>query len=453
MICRSRCWWTRSSRLCAPSGSQGGAGSSSAGQLRELAAVLPAVGALAEVEAAPASGERHRVARAVRALLERLAAERPVALLLDDVQWADPASADVLALLLHRPPRGGVLLALAARAGRAPRLEAALAAAVQRRDAECCSSSARCRSRRRRRCCRGPARRRASVCTGRAAATRSTLQELARAADFGAAAGAAPGLAGVPRAVQAALAGEVAALPAEARRVLEGAAVVGDPFEVELAAVAAAVEEEAALAALDELLAAELVRPTSQPRRFRLSPSAGAPRGVRGGGRRLAAGARTPGRPRRWRRAARRRRSARTMSSAPPGRAIWPRSSCWRRRPRRPLLSRRRRRPGGGRRRCGCCPTAAEHDRRRLELLGAQGRALVSAGRPVEARDALRRVLAMLPADAAGERVRVVEALADLEALWLDNREEARRLLQAERDGARRRRPTAGRGADLRDGP
>jgi predicted ATPase len=105
-------------------------------QLGELAAVLPAVGPLATVEAVPASGERHRVARAVRALLERAGAERPLALLLDDVHWADPVSADVLALLLYRPPRGRVLLGLAARAGRAPGLESALAAAQQRRTAE-----------------------------------------------------------------------------------------------------------------------------------------------------------------------------------------------------------------------------------------------------------------------------------------------------------------------------
>ena len=98
-----------------------------AGVLRELPAVLPAVGVLAEVEPAALSGERHRVARAVRALLERAAAERPLALLLDDVHWADPASGDVLALLLHRLPHGRVLLALATRAGRAAELEGLLA--------------------------------------------------------------------------------------------------------------------------------------------------------------------------------------------------------------------------------------------------------------------------------------------------------------------------------------
>ena len=54
-----------------------------------------------------------------------------------------------------------------------------------------------------------------------------------------------------------------------ARRVLEGAAVAGDPFEPELAAAAAATSEAAAMDALDELLQLDLVRQTDVPRRFR----------------------------------------------------------------------------------------------------------------------------------------------------------------------------------------
>ncbi len=38
-------------------------------------------------------------------------------------------------------------------------------------------------------------------------------------------------------------------------------------------------------------------------------------------------------------------------------------------------------------------------------------------------------------ADAPSERVKVLEALTELEALWLDNPEEARRLLHAEQEG------------------
>jgi DNA-binding CsgD family transcriptional regulator/tetratricopeptide (TPR) repeat protein len=56
---------------------------------------------------------------------------------------------------------------------------------------------------------------------------------------------------------------------ADARLVLDGAAVAGDPFEPELAAAAAATSEAAVLAAVDELLDQDLLRATDVPRRFR----------------------------------------------------------------------------------------------------------------------------------------------------------------------------------------
>ena len=73
----------------------------------------------------------------------------------------------------------------------------------------------------------------------------------------------------VPRSVAAALAAELAMLSAGARRVLDGAAVAGDPFELELAGAAAAVAEAPTMEALDELLHGDLVRHTDVPRRFR----------------------------------------------------------------------------------------------------------------------------------------------------------------------------------------
>src|SRR5262249_21443577 len=53
-----------------------------------------------------------------------------------------------------------------------------------------------------------------------------------------------------------------------ARLVLQGAAVAGDPFEPELAAAAADVDDP--LDALDELLRLDLARPTDLPRPLRL---------------------------------------------------------------------------------------------------------------------------------------------------------------------------------------
>src|SRR5262249_41554534 len=73
----------------------------------------------------------------------------------------------------------------------------------------------------------------------------------------------------VPRGIAEALAEELAILPERSRGVLQGAAVAGDPFEPDLAAVAAGVAQADALGARDELLRLALARPTDVPRRFR----------------------------------------------------------------------------------------------------------------------------------------------------------------------------------------
>ena len=72
----------------------------------------------------------------------------------------------------------------------------------------------------------------------------------------------------MPEAVALALGAELAELAPEARRVLDAAAVVGDPFDPALAAEVAELPEAAALAGLDDLLARTLVRPASGARRF-----------------------------------------------------------------------------------------------------------------------------------------------------------------------------------------
>lgn len=397
----------------------------------DLAAVLPGIGSVPGVEAALSSGERHRVARAVRALLDQLAAERPLALLLDDVQWADPASTDVLALLLHRPPRGRVLLALAARSGRAPEIEGALAAAQQHGSGELIEV--------------GPLPQELVVdlLPDTGGVTRERLYresggnpfyllELARAgveSDVGNR----TGVAGVPSRVQAALLRELAALLPASRRVLEGAAVAGDPFEPELAAAAAGVNEDAALNSVDELLAADLVRPVDGARRFRFRHPLvrRAVYEAAGGGWRLGAhaqladllatrGASPAQRAHHIARAAREGDVAAIellIAAADEAAPVAPATAAgWYEAALRLL------------------PDGAEHRERIVALLGARGRALVSAGRPAEARDVFRRVLAMVPRDAHKERVRLVEALADLEGLWLENYDEARRVVDAERD-------------------
>ena len=76
----------------------------------ELAAVLPAVAeqSIAPLEAA-GPAERFRYHRALAALLDMLARERPLALVLDDVHWADDASVELILHLLRRPVRAPLL--------------------------------------------------------------------------------------------------------------------------------------------------------------------------------------------------------------------------------------------------------------------------------------------------------------------------------------------------------
>src|SRR3954453_23410704 len=81
----------------------------------ELAQVFPSLSDLGRGGSAGTLHERYRTNRAVRELLERLAATKPLVLLLDDFHWADPASVDLAASLLHRPASAGVLLVLASR--------------------------------------------------------------------------------------------------------------------------------------------------------------------------------------------------------------------------------------------------------------------------------------------------------------------------------------------------
>jgi ATP/maltotriose-dependent transcriptional regulator MalT len=239
--------------------------------LTELGEVLPSLAAGA---GGAATDHRFRTHRAVRRLLEVLATPKPLVLILDDLHWADSGSVELLGAALRRPPAAPVLLALAARPRQAT---ARLWAAFERASATGAHarlelgalSAADARS-----LLAGqlaPAA--ADALYAQAGGNPFYLRQLARAGGPGAAAvngGDDPvGEAGVPRSVALALSDELAGLAGPARRVLEGAAVAGDPFEPELAASAAGLPDGAVTEALDELLERDLVRPTDVPRRFR----------------------------------------------------------------------------------------------------------------------------------------------------------------------------------------
>jgi DNA-binding CsgD family transcriptional regulator len=237
----------------------------------ELAQVLPSLPRVAQRDA-PLGHERYRAHRAVRTLLERLAAAKPVVLLLDDVHWADPGSVELLGALLHRPPAAAVLMALAMRPRQMPdRLGAALergrrggrltalelGTLTAEEVGELLGDS-----------------QAASVVYHESGGNPFYVEELARSHERASTVlptddGVVLDGVEVPSIVAAALTEELFLLTDSARRILEGAAVAGDPFEPELAAAAAAATEQSSMDALDELLRGDLIRPTDVPRRFR----------------------------------------------------------------------------------------------------------------------------------------------------------------------------------------
>ncbi len=239
--------------------------------LGELAGVFPALRSLDPGSDEPTTAsERFRAHRAVRELIERLAAREPLVLVLDDIHWADGASLELIAHLLRRPPAAPFLVAATFRAGQVDRaLEAAIEAALRGGDGV-------------RRIGLGPlAPGDTEALVGRAG--RAELDRLYRASggnpfymlqlarmegDGDGGADTADG-SGVPAAVASAIVAELDALSGPARRFADAAAVAGDPFDLDLAVQTAAMTEPDAVLALDELIARDLVRSAPVPRRFR----------------------------------------------------------------------------------------------------------------------------------------------------------------------------------------
>ncbi len=234
----------------------------------ELSQVFPSLSALGAASGV-ALHERYRSHRAVRALLEELAKTRSLVLVLDDVHWADPASVELLGALLRRPPRAGVLMVVAVRPHRkAERFSVAIeraerAGALIQIELGALSALE----------AQELVGEEAAVLYDESGGNPFYLEQLARSLDRHGGTGTGPDvlLSGieVPSAVAASLSEELSLLSSDARRVLEGAAVAGDPFEPELAAAAASTSETAAMEAIDELLVLDLVRSTEVPRRFR----------------------------------------------------------------------------------------------------------------------------------------------------------------------------------------
>jgi ATP/maltotriose-dependent transcriptional regulator MalT len=242
-------------------------------QLALLAGIFPSLGrGLVGAPRRADPDERHLVLHALHELLELLAKERPLLLALDDLQWADPASIDLVCRLLHRGLSGRALLLLASRPGQGePRLNAVVGDAERHGQAM--------------RFDLGPlSAAEAKELLGEevdpalveslyveSGGNPFYLEQLAAASrELEAVPGnqTASVLSWIPQRVSAAIRSELDGLSPSARALLQGAAVAGDPFEPELAAEAAGLAEQDALGDLDELLRHDLIRVTDLPRRF-----------------------------------------------------------------------------------------------------------------------------------------------------------------------------------------
>jgi DNA-binding NarL/FixJ family response regulator len=405
-------------------------------RLAELAAIFPSLDGPAVPDGALQT-ERYRAHRAIQELLDGLAVGRPLLLALDDLHWADQASLEVVASLLRRPPDGPVLLACAFRPAPAPAfLESALAAAEREGRAA--------------RIDLGPLTLEAAAALLAAIPEPSVrdavfrvsggnpfyLSQLARLAvhqpvRHGEGRQVDTLTLGVPQSVMSMLAEEVRSLPPDSRRVLEAAAVAGEPFEPDVAAEIGEVSEAEVGAALDDLLARDLVRHTDVPRQFRFRHPL-VRRAVyahAGGGWRLAAhgraatalatrGASAAAQAHHVEHSAKRgdeaaialleKAAANAAARAPATAARWLQAAV------------------------RLVPEADSHPgiARRVELLEGLAEAQRASGRLDACRTTLLQALDLLPAEGSTERVRLVTACAAVEH-WLGRHAEASARLDA----------------------
>lgn len=220
------------------------------------------------------SFERYRVSRAVRTVLEYLASPELV-LLLDDLQWADDDMAEMLAQLLRRPPRKPVLFAFAYRWRQASvRLRAAVAATrgdyapvslrlgpMSEAEAEVMLAGRGSRS----------WRHALYLASG---GNPFYLDALARSIrpqgkhGEGVPPGCGSAAGELPPAVAAALVAELSQQSPAGQLAARSAAVIGDPFCVKSVGEVSGLDDDRAAAAIEDLAAADLIRPIDPTRLF-----------------------------------------------------------------------------------------------------------------------------------------------------------------------------------------
>jgi ATP/maltotriose-dependent transcriptional regulator MalT len=240
-------------------------------RLGELGVVFPALSSLAHAVEQPVSAtERFRVHQAVRELLERLAVSQPLALILDDVHWADSASLELLFSLARRPPNAAVIIVWAARTGQGDPAALQTLGLIQNlsevqniqlgplevKDVEALLGG----------------RLDAQIAHTESGGNPFYALELASVAKAGNRAGkhSARDVGGIPTTVATAISAELSALTPAAREVAETAAVLGDPFDVDLlSATVGGQPDDDVWLSLDELISRDLIRETDVPQSFR----------------------------------------------------------------------------------------------------------------------------------------------------------------------------------------
>jgi DNA-binding CsgD family transcriptional regulator/tetratricopeptide (TPR) repeat protein len=408
----------------------------------ELAVVLPAFDVLVAERRAELPEERYRAYRAMRLLLATIATEVPVVLLLDDLQWADPGSVELVAHLLAHPPPGPVLPAMAFRPAQIPPLlHGALAAALRDQQATRLEPALLRAADAHALLGHGLPRPLRTRLFRESGGNPFFLLQLARGVRLGEAAGRSAAVtSAIPAGVRNALASELTALSPPAQTLLQGAAVVGDPFDEQLAAIAADVGEPESLVGIDELVESALVAPApSEPGSFsfrhpivRATVYESAGGGwrtrahVRVADALAARGAGAPARAPHVERAARPGDVEAVDLLAAAGQQTAPRA---------PALAARWYRGA-----LRLLPDGPAAEPRRIELLIAMATALGSSGQLEASHAALCEVLERLPADGPG-RVAIIAYCAGVEHLLGRHRDANARLARghaAIADGASR---------------
>jgi DNA-binding CsgD family transcriptional regulator len=229
------------------------------GRATELESGMPLGLFLEALPTLPATPAQDAVSRwgLFRILTEQLEGHGRLVLILDDVHWADPVSQELLETLLRRPPQVPHVLVIAMRPGQ---VSDALSAAIRSTGHAHTVIDLKPLDRQAADELVGPSWTDDDRCRmfETSGGNPLFLEELAKA----------DGSTGLHGGVVAAVSVDLAALSDSARALVQAGAIVGDPFDIDIARRTANLDLDAALTSADELVDRGLVRGTSSLREF-----------------------------------------------------------------------------------------------------------------------------------------------------------------------------------------